>query len=200
MSIPLDRGNELVSKTFKGAAHAAEKFERVVFDTCEFKDCQFSDAVFSKCKFVDCVFVDCNLSNAKVVESKFLHVEFTQCKMIGINWTQATWALIAANPLLTFWKSVLNDSSFLGLKLQEMVIRDCKVHGVDFRGADLTRADLTGTDLQGSLFGKTILSEADFSGATNYTIDVLDNNVRKARFSRDEALGLLSGFDIDLVD
>jgi uncharacterized protein YjbI with pentapeptide repeats len=200
MSISLDNGSEFVAKTIKNVALDKHEMVSVVFDACEFKDCHFGSAVFTRCKFVDCVFVECNLSNAKIAGSKFLNAEFSHCKMIGINWPEATWLSIAASPQLTFWNSNLNDSSFFGLKLHEMVIQNCTAHSVDFRAADLTRADLTGTDLQESLFGKTILIEADLSGATNYNIDVLDNNVRKARFSRHEALGLLSGFDIELVD
>jgi fluoroquinolone resistance protein len=200
MSTLLDESNEFVSRTVKSLALADGKTSAKVFEECEFKDCNFSAALFSKCKFVDCTFVNCNLSNAKVIESKFLNVEFSQCKVIGINWTEAAWPRIAVDPQLTFRNSILNDSSFFGLKLHEIVIHDCKAHGVDFRGADMTRANLTHTDLQRSLFGKTTLTEADFAEATNYSIDVLDNSVDKARFSRHEAFGLLSGLDIELID
>ncbi len=200
MSTLLEEGDEFVSKTLKGLALTDEKIGGKVFEECQFKDCNFSAAHFSKCKFVDCSFVNCNLSNAKITESKFLNVEFSQCKVIGINWTEAAWPRVAVDPQLTFRNSILNDASFFGLKLHEVVIHDCKAHSVDFRGSDLTHANLTQTDLQGSLFGKTILTEADFTDATNYNIDISNNNVQKARFSRNEAFGLLSGLDIELVD
>jgi fluoroquinolone resistance protein len=200
MGTLLDESNEFLSRTFKGLALVEEEISRKVFEECDFRDCNFSATLFSMCKFVDCSFVNCNLSNAKVIESKFLNVEFAQCKVIGINWTEAAWPRIAVDPQLTFRNSILNDSSFFGLKLHHIVIHDCKAHGVDFRGADLTGANLTHTDLQRSLFGKTTLTEADFAEATNYSIDVLDNSVDKARFSRHEAFGLLSGLDIELID
>jgi len=200
MSTPLDEGNEFVSKMLKSLDLTEQKVAGKVFEECEFRNCNFSGALFSQCKFVECSFVNCNLSNAKVIESKFFDVEFLECKAIGINWTQATWPRFNLSPGLAFRKSILNDSSFFGLKLQEIVIHECKAHSIDFREADLTRVDLTLTDLHNSFFGKTILTEADFTEATNYNIDILDNNVHKARFSRHEAVGLLSGLNIELVD
>jgi hypothetical protein len=35
-------------------------------------------------------------------------------------------------------------------------------------------------------------------GALDYRIDVLDNEVRRAKFSREEVIGLLHGLDIEL--
>jgi len=71
---------------------------------------------------------------------------------------------------------------------------------VDFREARLRAADLTFSDFSSALFGRTDLSEADFSEATNYDIDVLNNVVRHAKFSRFEAVRLLQGLDIEVVD
>lgn len=52
----------------------------------------------------------------------------------------------------------------------------------------------------GSLFNKTILNRADFTDAVNYQINILQNEVTKAKFSRFEALNLLHSLDIELVD
>lgn len=200
MSKPLAATNEFLSQIFKGLVLAQQEISGKLFEECQFTDCNFTETSFSQCKFLDCSFVNCNLSNAKVTGSKFLNVEFTRCKAIGINWTRASWPRVAVNPQLQFHHSIINDCSFFGLKLEEIVLRDCKAHSVDFRDANIARADLIGTDLLNSLFGKTTLTEADFTNAFNYVIDVLDNQVQKARFSRHEAFGLLTGLNIELVD
>ena len=55
-------------------------------------------------------------------------------------------------------------------------------------------------DFRGALFGKTLLSGADFSEAVDFDIDVFDNQILGAKFSRCEALRLLASFKIELVD
>ena len=56
------------------------------------------------------------------------------------------------------------------------------------------------TDLTHSLFGRACLTEADFTEAVNYDIDVRDNEVGKCKFSRYEAVRLLYGYDIEVIE
>jgi len=44
------------------------------------------------------------------------------------------------------------------------------------------------------------LTGADFSEAVNYRINVFDNDLKKAEFSRYEAVSLLESLGIELVD
>jgi uncharacterized protein YjbI with pentapeptide repeats len=62
------------------------------------------------------------------------------------------------------------------------------------------QANFTGTDLTDSLFLTTDLTEADLSSATNYQIDARQNTIQNARFSLPEAMSLLHGLDIELVE
>lgn len=192
--------DEVVSEIFQGIDVSGQTLRGKEFEDCGFTGCNFSDANLTDCKFVDCTFTGCNLSNAKIGGTRFANVEFIECKVLGIDWTRAAWPRVAAGALLQFRKSILNDSTFLGLTLEETVIEDCKAHGVDFRDADFARSNFTGTDFRQALFGKTNLSESDFSGAANYAIDVFDNRIERARFSRDAALSLLESLGIELVD
>ncbi|WP_420812697.1 hypothetical protein [Natronospirillum operosum] len=59
---------------------------------------------------------------------------------------------------------------------------------------------MTYSDFSHSSFMRTNLQGVDFSESTAYTIDVLENNVKEARFSRYEALSLLESLGIELVD
>ena len=102
--------------------------------------------------------------------------------------------------VISFTKCIINDSSFFGLNLPEIRIEECKAHDVDFREADINSAILDHTDFSHSLFNNTNLSSASFIESTNYDIDINFNNVRKAKFTRYEAVRLLESLDLELVD
>jgi uncharacterized protein YjbI with pentapeptide repeats len=70
------------------------------------------------------------------------------------------------------------------------------IHETDFFDVDLHEADFSHSDLKGSNFQKANLVKANFTGARNYFINPLANQIAKARFSSPEALALLAAFDI----
>ena len=69
---------------------------------------------------------------------------------------------------------------------------------VDFTASDLSAALFDNCDLQGATFEGTNLEKADFRTAYNYTIDPVQNRLRKARFSQSGIAGLLRNFDIEI--
>ncbi|MFB5171172.1 pentapeptide repeat-containing protein [Erwinia amylovora] len=174
--------------------------ENTLFEECEFEHCNFTAAQFSRCKFIDCDFRHCNLSLMEIPASRFNHVSFHECKLTGVDWTQAYWPAFNLDPGLHFNKSILSHASFFGLKLPGMKMEECKLHEVDFRECDLAGAEMTECDLYGSLFNHTDLSAADFTDSWDYRIDVLNNTVARAKFSRQEAVTLLESLGIELVD
>lgn len=191
---------EYVAKVFNQINISGTTLTDKVFDGCTFRECDFSETVFHKCKFIDCQFVMCNLSVCKVLYSKFSDVVFDECKMVGVDWTQAAWSSLALSSPLTFRQCILNDSSFYRLVLTELVMQECKVHDADFRECNLTDADLSHTDFAHSLFHKTNLTRANFAEAINYDIDIYANEIKGAKFCRFEAVRLLEGLGIELVD
>jgi uncharacterized protein YjbI with pentapeptide repeats len=195
-----DDNNDYVGKRFVGLDLAGQDHSGKEFEECEFKSCDLSDAILNQCKFLDCTFSDCNLSLAKVEHCKFRDVEFRDCKLIGINWTRASWPRLVMSSPLKFYKCNIGDGNFFGLGLEEVVIEECKAHDADFREANMREANCSHTDFTNSLFGRTNLSGADFSEATNYDIDVFNNEIRKAKFTRYEALRLLDSLEIELKD
>jgi fluoroquinolone resistance protein len=198
--MPLTDAEEFYEEIFVGEDWSKGTLSMRTFEACHFQRCDFSDATVSECKFLDCHFVECNLSLLKVPGSKFRSAGFEECKALGIDWTRASWQRFVSAAQLKFYRCNLSDSSFFGVALQECVFDNCKARDVDFREANLTGARLTFTDLSRALFGKTILSRADFSDATSFDIDVFDNPIVGARFSRFEALRLLASLEIVLVD
>jgi uncharacterized protein YjbI with pentapeptide repeats len=195
-----DADKEYRSQHFVRELLPETRVSDTVFEDCEFRDCDFHQTAFAACRFVDCSFMASNLSLITVAQCRFTAVEFHDCKVIGVNWPMASWPrLLLASPL-AFQRCIISDSSFLGLCFDELILQACKAHDVDFRDGRFARARFVDTDFTHSLFGRTALAGADFTGAWNYDIDVLENDVKHAKFSRDEALRLLQGLDIEIVD
>lgn len=133
-------------------------------------------------------------------ESIFSSTRFEDSKIIGINWAQADWPSPGLGKPLKLIRSVISHSTFIGLNLAGILVKDCIAVDVDFREADLSRADFTGTDLARSLFNDTNLTAADLSQARNYDINPVQNNLTSARFSLPEAMSLLYSMEIELID
>lgn len=189
-----------LDQTIKQINVPGHKIDNKEFDNCVFEGCNFSDAQFMNCKFYECKFIQCNLSMITVKECSFFDVVFEETKALGINWTQAAWPRIKLNSPLKFYRCILNNSSFFGLCITEIAMVECKAKEIDLRGADCREADFSYTDFAHGLFGNTNLAEANFSEAINYNIDLFHNNIKKAKFSLPEAMSLLNGLDIELVD
>lgn len=200
MNIIEEEGGEYNSQTFDDLNLSGKKITFKEFDCCVFKECDFSEAALNKSKFVGCHFIRCNLSLAKVQQSQFFDVVFEECKAVGIDWTMASWSQYVFCSPIKFYKSIINDSSFFGLSLEELEVEECKAHDVDFREGNFSSANFCNTDFTNSLFNKTNLTAASFIDAINYDIDIYFNEVSKAKFSRLEAVRLLECLDIDLVD
>ena len=170
------------------------------FEDCEFKECDFSEALFKSCKFINCTFKRCNLSLMSIPYSSFYEVDFTECKLVGVDWTKASWPSFNLDSMLKFSQCILNDASFFGLTLNELQLDECKLHEVDFREGDFANATMTYCDFTNSLFVRTNLQNVDFTGSSNFNINVLENRLSNAKFSRYEALSLLDSLGIELVD
>jgi uncharacterized protein YjbI with pentapeptide repeats len=127
-------------------------------------------------------------------------VTFKECQLVGINWVDTSLGRKNFLKPVDFVKCALNYSTFIGSQLKTVQMTECIAHSVDFSDADLSQADCTGTDFSGSRFHNTNLSGANFTGATNYSISVIDNNVKKAKFSLPEAMALLYSLEIELSE
>jgi len=198
--VNLEEKSEYWSENFTGLDFSELEISAKEFDGCTFRECDFSEATFKRCNFVDCEFSNCNLSLVNIEYSKFSEVVFHESKLIGINWSRASWPKLALCAPIKLYKCIVNDSSFFGLGFQEIVIEECKAHRADFRDGDFSNANFTYTDFSGSLFGNTNLSGADFSEAIGYDIDIYQNVIKGARFSRFEAVRLLDSLEIELLD
>ncbi len=156
---------EHADQVFKDIHLERDQLVSSEFHDCEFIQCSFVESEFRNCRFVNCTFQQCDLSLVQVPGSTFSATRFENSKGIGINWTQADWPATGLGDPVGFFKSAISHSTFIGLSLKGIQIKDCVAVDVDFREADLSQADLAGTDLSGSMFGNTDLTKADLSRA-----------------------------------
>lgn len=191
---------DYADETFTGLHLAHARLTGSTFADCTFGGCYFMEVVWSDCRFTGCTFRACDLSLAQLPGTGFSATRFEDCRLLGIDWTRAAWPRAISGPPIGFWGSVISHSTFIGLSLPRLQLKDCTALDVDFREADLSQADFGGTDLAQSLFGGTNLTRADLSQARNYQIDPGRNSLKQARFSLPEALSLLYSLDIVLLD
>lgn len=187
--------NEYYEEKFVKANLMGEIVDLVVFEDCEFEGCSFVECTFNKCSFINCKFKDCALSAVKTDDSRFTNVNFLKSKVIGLDWSKAE--LVDS---ISFDKCQISYSNFRLLKLPKVVIINCLSKDVDYSGADLSEANLSSTDFEASIFFKTSLYKANLTGAKNYLIDARKNVIDKAKFSLPEAMSLLTGLNIKIVD
>ena len=185
---------------FEGALLKQREISSSTFHECTFLHCTFSDMIFRNCRFVHTTFEACDLSLLQVPASSFAFTEFKNSKLIGIDWTQASWPKNDLGQPLTFEDCALSHSTFIGLNLKGIHIKNCVAKEADLREADLTGANFDGTAFAACLFGNTNLMEADFRGARNYPINPSENKMKGAKFSLPEAMSLLYGLDIELEE
>lgn len=89
--------------------------------------------------------------------------------------------------------------NFSELNLKNCCFEGSKLRESHFSSTNLSGANFRNVDLSGTVFHHSDLTKADFSTASCYDIDPLNNKIKKAKFSLPEAVGLLRGFDITLI-
>jgi fluoroquinolone resistance protein len=191
---------EYDGEVFQDTEYIGQLIKSISFYNCTFKSCDFSETIFKSCKFNDCKFEKCNLSLIKVPDCSFSDIIFNKSKIIGVNWSEARWQKMMMRCSLQFQECNINHTTFIGLQLKGILIRNSTAKDVDFRESDLSNADFQFTDLDGSVFLNTNLTNADFCHATNYSIQIAANNTKNARFMLPEAMSLLYCLDVILVE
>ena len=183
---------------FNGLDLSRQEIRDAEFYACKFQSCTMQEVALLNCRFDDCVFKDCDLSLIKITKSRFQDCEFKDCRLVGVNWTEAELSKSRLKSPFSFEGCALNHSTFINMRLNGLVMKDCTVRNVDFSEVSLQKAVFRSSDLEESRFAHTDLSEADLRGAKNYNIDPNLNTLKATRFSLPEALSLLYNLDIIL--
>ncbi|MEQ8583250.1 MAG: pentapeptide repeat-containing protein [Marinoscillum sp.] len=181
-------------QVFNGVNFTEQRLDKGEYNLCRFVNCSFSGVDLSYLVFSECVFENCDLSNARMNSSSWKEVQFNECKLLGLIFSDCNPFLIAMN----FRGCQLNFSSFYQLNLKGSKFEQCSLHEVDFTETNLTGASFYQSDLSGAIFENTILEKSDFRSAQNYALDPELNKLKKAKFSMPEVVGLLHKLDIHI--
>jgi uncharacterized protein YjbI with pentapeptide repeats len=128
----------------------------------------------------------------KILDTAFKTVKFTDCKLMGLRFEECNDFLFS----VSFSNCQLNFSSFFKLKLKKIHFKNCMLQEVDFAQTDLSNSTFTDCDLSGALFSRSNLEKSDFRTSFNYSIDPVQNRLKKTLFSREGVVGLLDRFNI----
>lgn len=162
------------------------------YEQCDFVGCDFSDFNFSGFKFSQCRFVDCNLSLAKLGDTALREVEFQNCKMLGLRFEDCNQFGFSIDVKM----SLLTHASFYQMDLRKCRFEETDFEGVDFTEANLVKLKFNDCNFKAAIFLNSNLESVDFREAFNFVINPEENNVKKAKFSRENVLGLLQHLDI----
>lgn len=178
------------NQTFEKKDFTAEPMEDEYLD-CVFINCNFEQQQLGKIVFEECRFEQCNFCLSKTNKTSWHNVRFSGCKMIGID-------LTASNPFssFTFEKSNLQYAVFAQMKLKGLHFIQCNLQEVDFSDTDLSSAIFDQCDLLRTVFYNTNLENADLTSAYHFLIDPRINQLKNARFSRDNIEGLVAPFGV----
>ncbi|HUH28615.1 pentapeptide repeat-containing protein [Gelidibacter sp.] len=183
------------SEVFSTMDFTQNPFQKAEYDNCTFTNCNFTEADLSSTTFIECEFNTCNFSNANIKYSIFREVDFIDCKMIGLQFQECNPFLLSFN----FSNCQLQFSSFFRLKLKGIKFSNCNLNQVNFAEADLSNGLFDNCDFKHAVFEQTNLKSSDLSSSENFIINPENNTITKAKFSKENVMGLLHHYQINIV-
>lgn len=181
-------------ETFDKINFTETPFETGEYDRCTFVNCDLSHVDLSDCKFDECTFIKCNLSVVKLKLTALREVNFKDCKLLGLRFDDCNEFGLS----VSFDTCVLNLSSFYKTRMIKTIFKNCQLKETDFTECDLTSAVFDNCDLSSATFDHSNIEKADFRTSYNYSIDLENNKIKKAKFSYSGILGLLDKYDIEI--
>jgi fluoroquinolone resistance protein len=194
--VKLHKNSQMENERFEGRNFVERPLEKGDYEQCVFQNCAFADTNLAGLIFSECEFINCDFSNANLAQSCFRDVVFKQCKLFGLRFDLCNTLLLS----FRFENSLLNYATFTRLKIKKTVFMKCQLHEVDFTGTDLSGALFAECDLHRATFSATNLEAADLSTSVQFELDPEANKIRKAKFSAQNALTLLSKYQIVIKD
>jgi uncharacterized protein YjbI with pentapeptide repeats len=145
-------------------------------------------------KLSDCKFEKCNLSNVMVRSTTFNNIAFVNSKIMWMKFVDINHFL--SN--FSFSDCNISLCSFYWVNLKNTIFKDSEIKESDFTNANLENASFDYCDLEKSIFSNTNLKNANFVWSYNFSINPATNKLSKTKFSRDNAIWLLTYLDITI--
>jgi fluoroquinolone resistance protein len=171
-----------------------ERLKKGEYQNCTFNNCNFYNSDLTGYIFRECNFKNCDFSLSKIKQTTLCDIRFEDCKLLGIQFHECNSFLFSVR----FDRCVLKMSVFYKMRLKKYKFSNCNLEEADFTEADLSNTVFDTCDLHRTVFYNTNLEKADFSTSFNYSFDPERNRIKKARFSKTGALGLLDKYNIEL--
>lgn len=184
----------IADKTFDKQDFSPTPLQKGDYECCSFVNCNFEKVDIGGINFTECEFTGCNISMANISKTSFKDVTFKNCKMLGLHFNSCNSIIFS----VIFDTCILNFSSFFKLKLKSTQFINSNLQEVDFTEANLSTLKFDNCNLQGAIFENTNLEKTDFRNAYNYILDPELNQIKKAKFSTQGIIGLLSKYDIEI--
>jgi uncharacterized protein YjbI with pentapeptide repeats len=184
--------NYFDSETYSKIDFTQKGIKKGEYDNCTFENCNFENVHASNIQFVECEFINCNFSNAIVKNSAFKDVQFANCKLIGVKFNECDPFLLQMN----FNNCQLNFASFYQLKIPKTQFINCNLEEVDFAESKLQEVVFNECNLKNAIFDQTDLQKSDFRTALYFSINPGENQLKGAKFSKDNLIGLLQKYQI----
>lgn len=164
------------------------------FFNCIFINCNFRQSDLSGNDYINCKFDGCDLSYAVVRNSGFRDAEFSNCRMMGIDFSECNRFLLSFNCR----DCMLDNSMFYGAKIANTTFENCSLIGADFECVDLSSAVFANSNLSDACFVDSNLEHADLRTAWNFKIDPNMNRLKNAIFSKSNLTGLLFRYGLQV--
>jgi uncharacterized protein YjbI with pentapeptide repeats len=133
---------------------------------------------------------------AKLENTVLTRTKFINCKLLGIDFSVCSSFAFS----VSFEDCIMDYTHFHRNNLKKSSFINCTIKEAGFFDLDLSKADFSNSNLRDTVFERGNLSGADFTSATNFIVNPLESNVKKAKFSYPGILGLLQNFDIIIED
>lgn len=182
------------NETFEGEYFSS--LEKNSYEDCVFRNCDFTKVSLAFFKFIDCEFQSCNMSNVSLNNTSFQACDFTDTKMVGVNFEQINPFLFGIKchssdlSLSFFARNDLKRSSFNNCKFSEAQLIELNAKGVDF----------SGSNFDSTIFDACDLTEANLTDVVNLSLDLNSNRVKNMKINSSSLAGILSSFQLDIVD
>ena len=131
------------------------------------------------------------LSNCEIRDARF-----EDCSLVGMVWSPRSVNASFGVSITSMHSCMLRYSQFRDISLQGTEFDDSVLAGSTFSDCNISGGSFRGCDLEDAEFLRCNLAGADFREASGYVVDLESCQVKKARFSFPEVVGLLRTLDI----
>ncbi|WP_160114650.1 pentapeptide repeat-containing protein [Aquimarina sp. AU474] len=184
----------IIDQSFENMNFSGQKMPAKEYDNCVFKHCDFSNVDMSVITFLECRFENCDFTSVMLKNTTVQNVVCVECKMQGVNFSICNDFMFS----IQFKNCNLNYASFYGFVIKNTLFDSCLLKETDFTDADLTGSNFSNSELSGAIFNNTIAEKVDFTLANNFDIDPSQNKLKNAKFSKNNLIGLLRKFNINI--